>query len=94
VLEAAGLIERRVAGRTHVCRIVPSQLAGAEAWLRRYERLWNERFDALQALLETEDRASAAATPPAAPTAPAEASPALPRKRRERSREEGRRNGR
>jgi DNA-binding transcriptional ArsR family regulator len=93
VLEGAGLIQRRVAGRTHVCRIVPSRLAGAEEWLRRYERLWNERFDALETLLEAEDRAAAAATLSAAPTALAETSPAARRKRRERPRE-GRRNGR
>jgi DNA-binding transcriptional ArsR family regulator len=87
VLEVAGLIHRRVAGRTHVCRIDPSRLAGAEEWLRRYERLWNERFDALEALLEAEDRATSAASPSTAPTAPEAAPRAAPRKRREQPRE-------
>ena len=51
VLEGAGLVRRRVAGRTHVCSIQPGPLADAEAWLRFYERYWNERFDALEAAL-------------------------------------------
>ena len=51
VLERAGLVRHRVAGRQHVCRLDPAPLASAFAWLRFYERFWNERLDALQALL-------------------------------------------
>lgn len=58
VLESAGLLRRRIAGRTHVCRIAPSRLAKADQWLRFYERFWTERLDALDALLRTEDRAA------------------------------------
>ena len=58
VLEAAGLIRRRIQGRSHLCRIEPSPLAAADEWLRFYERLWTERLDALDAVLKAEDPAS------------------------------------
>lgn len=50
-LERAGLVRRTVQGRTHVCRLDPEPLAEAHGWLRFYERFWNERLDALAALL-------------------------------------------
>jgi DNA-binding transcriptional ArsR family regulator len=55
VLEDAGLVRRKVEGRRHVCRIEPSPLAAAERWLRFYERFWNKRLDALEALLKSEE---------------------------------------
>ena len=55
VLEEAGLVRRRKEGRRHVCRIEPSPLAAAERWLRFYERFWNKRLDALEALLKSEE---------------------------------------
>lgn len=54
VLEHAGLIRRTVQGRTHVCRLAPEPLADAQAWLRFYERFWNERLDALERELKAE----------------------------------------
>lgn len=57
VLEAAGLLRRRIEGRSHVCRIEPTPLAAAEEWLRFYEGFWNEKLDALDALLKAEDAA-------------------------------------
>src|ERR1043165_3342953 len=51
VLERAGLVHRTVDGRRHVCRLDPSPLASATAWLRFYERHWDERLDALSDLL-------------------------------------------
>lgn len=50
-LEHAGLVRRTVQGRTHFCRLDPKPLAGAAEWLGFYERFWNERLDALEALL-------------------------------------------
>lgn len=47
-LERAGLIRRRVQGRTHLCRLDPAPLAAADEWLRFYERFWTERLDALE----------------------------------------------
>jgi DNA-binding transcriptional ArsR family regulator len=49
VLESAGLIQRRVAGRSHFCRLHATPLAAADTWLRFYERYWDERLDRLQA---------------------------------------------
>lgn len=57
VLENAGLVKRTVLGRTHVCRLEAARLAEADAWLKRYERFWSDRLDALEALLQEEDRA-------------------------------------
>ncbi len=55
VLEQAGLIEREVRGRTHLCRLAPQPLAEAMAWLRTYERFWTARLDDLErALIEDE----------------------------------------
>ncbi len=62
VLERAGLVHRTIHGRRHVCRLEPGPLASAYAWLRYYQRYWNERLDALEALFhanpnpEKEDR--------------------------------------
>ena len=51
VLERAGLVRRRIEGRRHVCSLSPAPLASAYAWLRFYERFWNERLDSLVELL-------------------------------------------
>ncbi len=59
VLESAGLVRRRVQGRSHICRIEPAPLAAAEEWLRYYAGFWTKRLDALDALLKAEDRGTA-----------------------------------
>src|SRR3954471_8208200 len=56
VLESAGLVRRRVVGRSHVCRLEPAPLAAAEEWLHFYAQFWGERFNALDALLGSDDR--------------------------------------
>jgi DNA-binding transcriptional ArsR family regulator len=58
VLERAGLVQRSVQGRNHLCRLDARPLQDGLAWMRRYERFWNERLDALDALLQAEDRAA------------------------------------
>lgn len=58
VLEGAGLVRRRISGRTHFCRLDALRLAEAEAWLRHYERFWTRGLDTLEALLRAEDRAN------------------------------------
>jgi DNA-binding transcriptional ArsR family regulator len=52
VLETAGLVERTVIGRQHVCRLSPEPLSDAVAWLRFYERFWDERLGALDEVLD------------------------------------------
>jgi DNA-binding transcriptional ArsR family regulator len=59
VLERAGLLRRRIEGRSHVCRLELLPLKMANQWLRFYELLWGERLDALAAALDAGDRASA-----------------------------------
>lgn len=54
VLERAGLVRRRVAGRTHYCRLEAQRLREADQWLRGYERFWADRLDALEAALTEE----------------------------------------
>jgi DNA-binding transcriptional ArsR family regulator len=55
VLESAGLVRRRVEGRSHVFAIHAESLAAADAWLSFYRRFWNARVDVLEALLKTKD---------------------------------------
>lgn len=64
VLERAGLVQRTVQGRVHVCRLDARPMHGGMEWIRHYEKFWNERLDALEAALAAED---AAAKPPKPP---------------------------
>lgn len=51
VLERAGLVTRRKAGRTQICSLQAEPLAEANQWLRQWEQFWNLRLDALEALI-------------------------------------------
>lgn len=51
VLERAGLVERRRAGRQILCRLKADRLREADAWLRQWERFWTTSLDSLEALL-------------------------------------------
>ena len=55
-LERAGLVERRKAGRTQLCRLKAQPLAEADAWLRQWEGFWEARFDALEDVLKRMDQ--------------------------------------
>lgn len=58
VLERAGLIERRKAGRQQLCRLKAEPLAEAEAWLRQWHQFWSASLDRLEAMLaEEQERA-------------------------------------
>jgi DNA-binding transcriptional ArsR family regulator len=50
-LERAGLVERRKAGRTQLCRLRAGPLQEAQAWLRQWEQFWNNRLDLLETLI-------------------------------------------
>jgi DNA-binding transcriptional ArsR family regulator len=58
VLESAGLLRRKVEGRSHFLRLNSRPLASAHAWLAFYEQFWTERLDTLEALLNAEDAAA------------------------------------
>jgi len=50
-LERAGLIDRDIQGRTHVCSLNSRGLSDAYRWLGGYEKFWSQRLDALETLL-------------------------------------------
>ncbi|HEY1917481.1 MAG TPA: metalloregulator ArsR/SmtB family transcription factor [Streptosporangiaceae bacterium] len=54
VLERAGLIDRTIDGRRHICRLEAGPLAAAQAWLAFYEQHWRDRLDALEDLFRAE----------------------------------------
>ena len=57
VLEGAGLLSRRIEGRSHHCRIEARPLAEADRWLAHYERFWTLRLDDLERALTLRERA-------------------------------------
>jgi DNA-binding transcriptional ArsR family regulator len=52
VLEGAGLIQRRKAGRRQICTLNAEPLAEAERWLKQWEKFWTLRLDRLEALID------------------------------------------
>jgi DNA-binding transcriptional ArsR family regulator len=54
VLENAGLIDRRKAGRRQMCSLRAGPLAQADEWLRQWEKFWTVRLDRLQAMVESD----------------------------------------
>ncbi len=54
VLEAAGIVHRRVDGRKHYCTLAPESLAQALDWVAIYRNFWNQRLDALGEMIEVE----------------------------------------
>jgi len=54
-LETAGLVQRTVKGRTHLCRLSPEPLADAHDWLRFYKRFWNQRLGAFESLFREQE---------------------------------------
>src|SRR3954465_12156332 len=47
VLEGAGLVTTEKVGRGRTCPLGPRRLQEETAWLERYRRLWDARFDEL-----------------------------------------------
>ena len=52
VLEQAGLVTTTKVGRVRTCRLGPRRLEEETAWLERYRRQWDERFDELERVVE------------------------------------------
>jgi DNA-binding transcriptional ArsR family regulator len=52
VLEHAELVTTEKIGRVRTCRIGPCRLEEETAWLERFRRLWDARFDALDGVIE------------------------------------------
>jgi DNA-binding transcriptional ArsR family regulator len=55
VLEQAGLLARRKAGRIHYCSLAAGPLHDATEWLITYQRFWETRFDALANYLDEKE---------------------------------------
>jgi DNA-binding transcriptional ArsR family regulator len=53
VLEQAGLISRRRRRTARLSHLEAEPLQEASAWLDRYREYWDERYERLDALLET-----------------------------------------
>ena len=51
VLERAGLIERRKAGRQILCRLRAEPLREADHFLRQWERFWTGALDRLETMI-------------------------------------------
>ena len=56
VLERARLVTRQARGRERMCRINPSALKDAVAWLQAHERFWSDRLNALDQLVGNDSR--------------------------------------
>jgi DNA-binding transcriptional ArsR family regulator len=56
VLERAGLVQRRRAGREKHCRLVAAPLDSADEWLNRYRDFWQARLGALDSYLTGKER--------------------------------------
>jgi len=52
VLEQAGFVATKKIGRVRTCRLGPRRLEEETAWLERYRRRWDERFDELDKVVE------------------------------------------
>ena len=53
VLERANLITKKREGKEQMVIVVPSTLEIAEEHIERYAKMWGDRFDNLEALLQT-----------------------------------------
>ncbi len=59
VLERAGLVRRRRAGREHRLSFNPRPLEAPASWIERQRAFWTARLDALDAALRAEDLTAA-----------------------------------
>jgi DNA-binding transcriptional ArsR family regulator len=52
VLEQAGLVRTEKVGRVRTCRLGLGGLEAEAAWIERYRQRWDDRFDALDKVVE------------------------------------------
>lgn len=52
VLEQAGLVATRKVGRVRTCTLGARRLDQEAAWIARHQQLWNERYGALDSVLD------------------------------------------
>ena len=61
LLERAGLVRRRIAGRDHFLTLDPKPFDELTQWMERTREFWSERLDHLEAALRAEDAIAVAA---------------------------------
>ena len=61
ILERAGLVSRRVAGRDHFLSLERQPFDELTAWMLKTRDFWNDKLDNLEAALRAEDAIAAAA---------------------------------
>ena len=60
LLEKAGLVTTKKAGRVRTCKLGPRKLDEVAKWLERYRQLWAARFDELDVVIaELQDKEKA-----------------------------------
>jgi DNA-binding transcriptional ArsR family regulator len=59
VLEKAGLITKRRRGKEQVVNISPNALFEADAYLQNYQKIWEERVNRLEQLINKEKKKNA-----------------------------------
>jgi DNA-binding transcriptional ArsR family regulator len=52
ILEQAGLVKTEKLGRVRTCRLGPQRLDSETSWIEEYRMLWDQRFDALEAVVQ------------------------------------------
>lgn len=52
ILNDSGLVVIRKKGRKRYCRADVQQLQEVMAWLKRYQKFWDQKLDALEALMD------------------------------------------
>lgn len=52
VLSEVGLVKCRADGRRRLYRLEPAHLRPLQAWLAKYEQVWNERMDRMDGYLK------------------------------------------
>lgn len=52
VLESAGLVTTQKIGRVRTCHIGPHRLEEEMAWIARYRQVWDQRFAALDGVID------------------------------------------
>jgi DNA-binding transcriptional ArsR family regulator len=52
ILEEAGLVATEKVGRVRLCKLGGRGLEQEAAWIERHQRLWADRFDALDEVVE------------------------------------------
>jgi DNA-binding transcriptional ArsR family regulator len=55
ILERAGLVRRRIAGRDHYLALDPAPFDALSDWMARTRRFWSARLDRLEAALRADD---------------------------------------